>query len=413
MKLKLTKTNIDRITPPAIGTDLYWDDDLTGFGIRVSGSRKTYIAQSRVRGTGRQIRIALGLHGRLTPAQARHEAKTALGDMERGIDRRLAQRRERLAGITLTTAYEAYTASKALSDKTRRDYERAMHVACAPWHSLPLAKITGGMVHDRFEEVSKMGPVQANQMFRFLRALLGWSMWRYVNDDGTPLMPANPCQILTKLNRWNPVRRRDRHVAQHQLHQFMRAIQNDAHDRAQLRDTKDLCALLILTGLREQEGCRLRREDVDLDRRLITVRHTKNGKDHTLPIGPWLAERLQERLVGATTSTYIFPAETASGHLQYHRKHVLAIVQASGVEFRLHDLRRTFATIVNHHLERSLSAYTIKRLLNHSISGDVTAGYVQHPVESLREPMQLVENFVLRSAGMLPGIAASPLRQAA
>jgi hypothetical protein len=62
-------------------------------------------------------------------------------------------------------------------------------------------------------------------------------------------------------------------------------------------------------------------------------------------------------------AAYAAPAPNNCGHLMYHRKHVLAIVEASGVEFRLHDLRRTFASIVNHHLGRSLSAYTIKRLM--------------------------------------------------
>jgi hypothetical protein len=33
-----------------------------------------------------------------------------------------------------------------------------------------------------------------------------------------------------------------------------------------------------------------------------------------------------------------------------------------------------------------LSQYTIKRLMDHPTGGDVTAGYIQHPVESLREP---------------------------
>jgi integrase len=303
-------------------------------------------------------------------------------------------------------------ASKNVSAKTRRDYERAMRVACAPWRTVPLAKVTGGMIHRQFELVSRHGPVQANQMFRFVRALFGWAMWRYAHDDGTPLVPANPCQMLTKLKAWNPVRRRTRHVEQAQLPAFMTALVSHVEDHAHRRATKDLCALLVMTGLREQEGCRLRWSDVDLGRRIITVRHTKNGKDHTLPIGQWLAQRLAARCELAAGSEFVFPADTAQGHLIYHRKHVLALVKASNVEFRLHDLRRTFATIVEHHLDQKLSGYTIKRLLNHS-DGDVTAGYIQHPLEKLREPMEMVENFVLRSAGLLPSATLVTLQKAA
>jgi integrase len=267
---------------------------------------------------------------------------------------------------------------------------------------MPLPQITGGMVNRRFDELSKDGPAKANQMFRFLRALLGWAMWRYAHDDGTPILPSNPCEILGKLKRWHRIERRDRHIEPTKLKAFMAALAHDSEDSPHRRAAKDLCAVLVLTGLREQEGCGLRWGDVDLEVRRITVRHTKNHRIHTLPIGPWLALRLCVRRMETGFSPFVFPANNSVGHLRNHRRDVLAIIRIAGVEFRLHDLRRTFASIVNHHLERSLSAYTIKRLLNHSTDGDVTAGYIQHSVESLREPMEMVERFVLRSAGILP-----------
>lgn len=97
---------------------------------------------------------------------------------------------------------------------------------------------------------------------------------------------------------------------------------------------------------------------------------------------------------------HVFPADNKTGHLLNHRLAILAICRDSGVEFRLHDLRRTFASVASVHLERSLSAYTLKRLLNHSSGGDVTSGYVQVGVEDLREPMRQIEDFVLKCAGL-------------
>lgn len=268
--------------------------------------------------------------------------------MERGIDRLRQAKAAVLAGVTLNQAYEAYSASKVLAAKTLIDYDRAMRRAFGAWRTLALVKITGGMVARRFDEVSQQAPVQANQMFRFLRALLGWAMWKYAQEDGTPLLAANLCEILTKLKRWNRVERRDRHIEPVSMRSFMGALEPCADDRKQRSAVKDLCALLTLTGLREQEGCGLLREDVDLDRRTIKVRDTKNGKDHKLPIGPWLTARLAARMQQAGPSRFVFPANNKCGHLKHHRKHVLAIAKASGVEFRLHDLRRTFATIVEH-----------------------------------------------------------------
>jgi integrase len=257
------------------------------------------------------------------------------------------------------------------------------------------------MVRRRFEEISDRSRAQANQHFRFLRALLGWAMWRYGNGDGSPLIPENPCQILTKLKCWHRIDRRTGYVEPNQLKVFMDALVHQPGDSDGRTSAKDLCALLLLTGLREQEGCGLLWSDIDLNRRQITIRNPKNHRDHTLPIGKWLAKLIADRRTFARSSLYLFPAENKTGHLRHHHRQIVAIRRISGIKFRLHDLRRTFATIVTHDLERSFSAYTIKRLLNHSITGDVTAGYIQTPVETLREPMEMVERFILRSSGPL------------
>ena len=71
------------------------------------------------------------------------------------------------------------------------------------------------------------------------------------------------------------------------------------------------------------------------------------------------------------------------------------VVAISGVPFSPHDLRRTFASIVNRLSDR-LSYYTTKRLLNHRTS-DVTQGYVQFDLEQLRSATQAVEDFVLHT----------------
>ena len=40
--------------------------------------------------------------------------------------------------------------------------------------------------------------------------------------------------------------------------------------------------------------------------------------------------------------------------------------------------------------------YALKALVNHSLNGDVTAGYVQHSVERLRVPAQRVADELRR-----------------
>ena len=70
------------------------------------------------------------------------------------------------------------------------------------------------------------------------------------------------------------------------------------------------------------------------------------------------------------------------------------IMGATGITFTLHDLRRTFITVAE---SLDIPAYALKRLLNHKMSNDITAGYIITDVERLRMPMQRITDYMLRS----------------
>ena len=79
------------------------------------------------------------------------------------------------------------------------------------------------------------------------------------------------------------------------------------------------------------------------------------------------------------------------------KQQIKNIIKKSGVTFTLHDLRRHFITVAD---SLDLSVFAIKRLVNHSIGGDVTSGYVVTDVERLRGPMQKIEDKILAIAGV-------------
>ena len=56
------------------------------------------------------------------------------------------------------------------------------------------------------------------------------------------------------------------------------------------------------------------------------------------------------------------------------------IIKATGVSFRLHDLRRTFGT---HAAQQGMESQAISRALNHS-KQDVTESYIQGTVDLIR-----------------------------
>jgi site-specific recombinase XerD len=81
---KLTKQFVDKLKPN--GRDYFvWDEELPGFGLRVFESRKkSYLVQYRV--GKRTRRITIGLHGPITPDQARKSALNLLSRIKHGED---------------------------------------------------------------------------------------------------------------------------------------------------------------------------------------------------------------------------------------------------------------------------------------------------------------------------------------
>lgn len=104
---------------------------------------------------------------------------------------------------------------------------------------------------------------------------------------------------------------------------------------------------------------------------------------------------------------YVFPGQGEKyRYIRDVRYHMELVTESSGVKFMLHDLRRTFLTIAD---AQDLSAYAIKRLANHKMAADVTAGYIVSDVERLRDPMNKIHDFIAETVG--DGVFAPKLKK--
>nr|WP_252393778.1 integrase arm-type DNA-binding domain-containing protein [Candidatus Rhodoblastus alkanivorans] len=85
---RLTKKLVDAL-PSASEASYAWDDQLSGFGVKILPTgKKKYIVKYRVGGgrTGRPRWYAVGAHGQLTCEQAREIATQVLAAVARGED---------------------------------------------------------------------------------------------------------------------------------------------------------------------------------------------------------------------------------------------------------------------------------------------------------------------------------------
>src|SRR5918992_2680622 len=85
---KLTKRSIDALPCPADRDAIWWDDDLKGFGLKITpAGRRTFLVQYRPAGDRRNPRkYTIGEYGSVTPHQARVEAQRVLGERAAGRD---------------------------------------------------------------------------------------------------------------------------------------------------------------------------------------------------------------------------------------------------------------------------------------------------------------------------------------
>lgn len=395
MKIKITKSNIEEIKKMPQG--IYRDSELIGFAVRVTGTKQTYIIDKKM--GKRVIRCVIGNVGTLTPDEARREAINLLARIAKGIDINSEKKKTQAKSITLKQAYDDYKQTKRLRATTQAGYDSAFNTVFKDWLDVEITKIDRDMIENKFKDYSKEKPIAANLYFRALKAIFNFAIEKYC-VDGEPIIPSNPCNRLNVFKMWNEMKPRDRYVKPTQIKMFFYGVTPDDIDTPYIKAVKNQCKLILFTGLRDQEAACLKCKDVDFEEKTIAIEDTKNHHRHILPFGKWLGEFLAELCKDKKPDDYIFATNNKLGHLKDHRKAVRQISQSCGIEFSLHDLRRTFASIVESDLPFTVSEYLQNRLLNH-VQNDVhSKHYIQYDVKALLKPMQAVEDYILTLVGI-------------
>lgn len=387
-----TQRALEALEPPSEGRVTYHDTQVNGLSLRVSSTgRKTFQVRKRVKGKIR--RQKLGVFPDMKIPRARKKAQAALGEIAEGVDPSAARKAERARSITLDEVMEEYLAARNLKSRTASEYRKAVK-AVPKLKDQAVTAITRDDVSEAHAKLTRdSGPAWANLVFRVLRALFNYARI-YEDEEGRSILPENPVDRLSQARTWNRVERRRTVIRPHQLPAWWKAVDALANPTA-----RDYFRFLLLTGMRRSEAARLRWADVDLAGRLFVVRDTKNREPLELPLSDYLLTMLQDRHQEAE-GEYVFPSRTG-GPLHEPKKWVDQVRKESEVDFRLHDLRRTFSTVAE---GLDIPAYALKRLLNHTPQdADVTAGYVVIDVERLREPMQRITDFMLKAAKVRPG----------
>lgn len=402
-ELHFTKPALNALPPAKAGKrDYYNDDQVAGLQLIVTErGQKSFYVYAWFRGKPKRFRI--GAYPDLTPERARKLAEKMRGELAENRDPTAERVRQRVQGVTLREAFETFVkVRRKLKAGTVASYRKYLSTVFADWMDRAFVEITRDKISQRHAQVTEQsGPAHADNAMRSLRSILNFAMVQFEGPNGERPMIENPVARLSQTRAWNRVARRTSVIAEHQLRDWFGAVLELKRMPPDSQDAlvADYLLLLIMSGLRRTEGAALSWDRVDL--KACTVRlddgDTKNHEPHILPLSDYLAELLKQRYAVSGSGRYVFPGTGSGGHLVEPRPQMRRITEHSGVPFILHDLRRTFATVAE---ALDIPAYALKRLLNHKMRQDVTAGYLIITPERLREPMQKITDFFLRAAGV-------------
>ena len=394
--VKLTKSVVDRLTAPATGQAFYRDSELKGFALRVTaGGAKSFVMEKRIEGKVRRLTVARV--GELTAEQARKKAQGLLGQVAMGINPIAEREKARLQAVTLEQAFAEFRRVRgSLKPQTLYAYERLLESAFSDWKTRSLGALTRDMVARRHAQLGENnGEAVANLAMRFLRSLFNFAKAHYEDGFGRTVLEENPVERLTRTRAWFRSQRRSTVIRPHQLKPWFDAVIALRSADASLSSVvSDYLALLLFSGLRRQEAAQLTWDRVDLQDRTLIIPDPKNHVPLLLPLSKPLIEILQRRQSHARNA-FVFPGDGPAGYIIEPRCQVAKVIEVSGVMFTLHDLRRTFITMAE---SLSVPPYTIKRLVNHTMRNDVTAGYIVSDIERMRGPMELIADGLLIAA---------------
>lgn len=396
MSEKLTKTFVERLPYPKSGQVFYRDSELKGFAVRIGKTSKVYVAESKI--NGKTVRVTIGKHGVFTAEEARQEARSILGVIARGQNPNDESRADKARSVTCAQVLEDFLmARKNLKPSTVKDYRRTFNSYLHDWINKPLISINKDMVEKMHRKIGERSHAQANLTFRYFRAVVNFAIAQYEDSNGDPIFRDNPVKRLSQTRAWYRIGRRQTLIKYYDLAAWYKAVMNLTNTAiAPNREViRDFLLLVLFTGLRRAEAANLTWNRVDLKNRTLTIKDTKNREDHVLPLTDYLHAMLLKRHESATNQ-YVFSNEQGTAGLVDPKKQIRNVIDESGVEFTVHDLRRTFITIAE---SLDIPAYALKRLLNHKMNNDVTAGYIIADVERLREPMQKITDYILRCVG--------------
>ncbi len=210
------------------------------------------------------------------------------------------------------------------------------------------------------------------------------------------IIPHNPCASIKALPENN---KRDRHLEDDELSRFIAACHADTN-----RVLGRYFLFQLFTGLRKCEGLDAKWEHVDFAAQTLFLPHTKSGKSRHVRLSLPAFAILQE-LHKEAINDYVFPGRCEGKPYNNPYKALTRVKTRAGLaNFRLHDLRHTFASVA---ANNDVPLAVLQQLLGHA-SLATTQRYAHWYSSRLQQATNQVGDAIQR---YMPAAVPAPVDQ--
>ncbi|MEO3430534.1 tyrosine-type recombinase/integrase [Pelagibius sp. CAU 1746] len=378
---RLTKRTVEAL-PTREGDYIVFDDDVSGFGVRVLPSgKKTYMVQYR--NGGRTRRIAIGKHGAVTADQARTRAKELLGAVAGGDNPAEEISRHRQAPTVATVCdrfLRDYVAHRC-KPTTQREYRRSVDLfikpAIGPFKIVDVARADIAKLHHKLRDK----PYQANRTLGVLSKMFNLAEVWGLRPDGS-----NPCRHVEKYKE----RKRECCLSLEEIANLVRVLDKAEQEGTETPFVVAAFKLLILTGCRLSEIQTLKWSYVQPPYMMLPESKTGARK---IPL-PEPAQTVLSDLPRDPENEYVIQGAIEGQHVTDLQKPWRRIRKSAGLDgIRIHDLRHTYAS---HGVMQGLSIPMMGKLLGHT-QIQTTMRYAHFADDPVREAAAQVAGILDRS----------------
>jgi integrase len=332
--MRLTDKVVRDLMPPERGNKITYDDNVAGFGARVTAAGARALILNYRTKTGIERRYTIGAFPVWSVVAARDEAKRLRRAVDSGRDP-IGELRETRDAPTVNELADRFLADYVPRKRpgTAKDYRNQIRAEIRPaLGRLKVAEVVFRDIDRLHRKISQRAPTQANRALALLSRMFSLAIRWGMRTD-------NPCKGVEK----NVEEKRSRYLSADELARLSAAL-------ADLRDqtAANAIRLLLLTGARRGELLRARWQDINFERGQWSkpASSTKQAKLHVVPLSaPALQLLSQMRDRAGDEAEWVFPAIVKSGprtnlDLAWNEARRVANI----ADIRLHDLRHSFAS---------------------------------------------------------------------